>query len=171
MHSLERVLIFPFDNSVHLGGNTIQFAKRGSVTAIDICPMKNTLSAHNATIYSVPPNTITYISGDVRAVLPALPHHDVVFMSPPWGGPTYTSSEIWNPETDMPDGLTGSELFDLAIRVGAMVCMFWPRNVDVELVVGYAGRGWACEVERVVLDGREKGVCVWYWREGAGLEE
>jgi hypothetical protein len=30
--------------------------------------------------------------------------------------------------------------------------------VDVEVVVGYAGRGCACEVERVVLDGREKGV-------------
>lgn len=66
----------------------------------------------------------------------------------------------------MPDGLMCSELLEMGLRVGKCVCLYMPRNVDVGVLTGFAGPGGVVEIERVVLDGREKGVCAWYWRGG-----
>jgi hypothetical protein len=71
----------------------------------------------------------------------------------------------------MPDGLVGSELLRMGLRVGRCVCLYLPRNVDVGVLTGYAGEGGVAEIESVVLDGREKGVCAWYWRDGEEMEE
>ncbi|KAE8267797.1 hypothetical protein A4X09_0g4553 [Tilletia walkeri] len=95
------------------GGNAIQFAKVCErVVAVEIDPVKVEMARHNARIYGVE-ERITFLTGDVREFAEAhrrarldgskarggdddsrwngaeLLDFDVIFLSPPWGGPTY----------------------------------------------------------------------------------
>ncbi|KAH6922840.1 hypothetical protein HPB50_019842 [Hyalomma asiaticum] len=70
------------------GGNSIQFALEGChVIAVDIDPAKVELARNNAGVYGVA-NKIEFIVGDFLEVASRL-QGDVVFLSPPWGGPSY----------------------------------------------------------------------------------
>ncbi|KAK3730853.1 hypothetical protein QZH41_009967, partial [Actinostola sp. cb2023] len=69
-----------------VGGNAIQFAFTCErVIAIDIDPVKIACARHNAEIYGVQ-DRIEFIIGDFMELAPSL-KGDVVFLSPPWGGP------------------------------------------------------------------------------------
>ncbi|KAB0391410.1 hypothetical protein E2I00_002714 [Balaenoptera physalus] len=96
-----------FDDGIKLeraGGNTIQFALTGKrVIAVDIDPVKIDLACNNAEIYGVA-DKIEFICGDVLQLASRL-KVNVVFLSPPWGGPDYTTAEIFDISTMMsPDG-------------------------------------------------------------------
>ena len=56
--------------------------------AIDIDPEKIALARHNATVYGVA-DRIEFIVGDFFDVVPNITAADVIFLSPPWGGPDY----------------------------------------------------------------------------------
>ena len=58
------------------------------VIAIDIDPVKIALARHNAKVYGVD-DRIEFIVGDFFDVVPSLKAADVIFLSPPWGGPDY----------------------------------------------------------------------------------
>lgn len=74
-----------------------------SVLAIDIDPVRLDLARHNATVYSVA-DRIDFLQGDFLQLAPRL-RGDVVFLSPPWGGPDYLTAEVFNIKTMMePDG-------------------------------------------------------------------
>ncbi|KAM6103015.1 trimethylguanosine synthase isoform 2-T2 [Theristicus caerulescens] len=78
-----------------VGGNAIQFALTSKrVIAIDIDPEKLSLARHNAEVYGVA-DQIEFICGDFM-VLAADLQADVVFLSPPWGGPDYATAEIFD---------------------------------------------------------------------------
>lgn len=55
--------------------------------AIDIDPKKVEMAKHNASVYGVA-NRIEFIIGDYLKLCDSL-KGDVVFLSPPWGGPQY----------------------------------------------------------------------------------
>ena len=65
--------------------------------AVDIDPVKVELARHNAAVYGVE-DRIEFIVGDYLKVAPTL-KADVVFLSPPWGGPQYLSAELFDIET------------------------------------------------------------------------
>ncbi|KAI3375417.1 hypothetical protein L3Q82_021907 [Scortum barcoo] len=87
-----------------VGGNAIQFALTGRrVLAIDIDPVRLDLARHNAMVYSVA-DRIDFLQGDFLQLAPRL-RGDVVFLSPPWGGPDYLTAEVFDIKTMMePDG-------------------------------------------------------------------
>lgn len=58
-----------------------------TVIAIDIDPKKIEMAKHNATIYGVA-ERIEFIVGDYLALVESL-KADIIFLSPPWGGPQY----------------------------------------------------------------------------------
>ncbi|NIG60342.1 trimethylguanosine synthase [Pontoporia blainvillei] len=93
-----------------VGGNTIQFALTGKrVIAVDINPVKIDLARHNAEIYGVA-DKIEFICGDFLQLASHL-KADVVFLSPPWGGPDYATAEIFDISTMMsPDGYPSEAL-------------------------------------------------------------
>lgn len=137
----------------------------GAVIAIDNSPVRLALARHNAIIYGVQ-DRIEFILADfpsfVRSYLaipsdssagePSSPTRreprtiDVVFLSPPWGGPSYISqgadtSMISEPATaakhpeftmDMIAPLPGDELFDLARSITPNVAYYLPRNTNLE---------------------------------------
>ncbi|CAA2933947.1 trimethylguanosine synthase [Olea europaea subsp. europaea] len=75
-----------------VGGNAIQFAQMCQrVIAIDIDPKKVAMAYNNAKIYGVE-HHIDFIVGDFLQLAPFL-KGDVVFLSPPWGGPSYKAKE------------------------------------------------------------------------------
>lgn len=74
-----------------------------SVLAVDIDPVRLDMARHNAAVYSVA-DRIDFIQGDFLQLAPHL-HADVVFLSPPWGGPDYLTAEVFDIRTMMePDG-------------------------------------------------------------------
>ncbi|NXU99231.1 TGS1 synthase, partial [Cettia cetti] len=87
-----------------VGGNAIQFALTSKrVIAIDIDPEKLRLARHNAEVYGVAEH-IQFLCGDFMALAAGL-RADVVFLSPPWGGPDYATAEIFDIQTMIcPDG-------------------------------------------------------------------
>ena len=71
--------------------------------AIDIDPVKIACARHNAVIYGVA-DRIDFLVADFLVVAPQL-RADVVFLSPPWGGPGYTEAEVFDVQTMIqPDG-------------------------------------------------------------------
>ena len=57
---------------------------------------------------------------------------DVVFISPPWGGPGYSSSQVFDLHTMVP--LDGVRVFQVAHSVTENIAYYVPRNVDVQQV-------------------------------------
>ncbi|POI29484.1 hypothetical protein CIB84_006766 [Bambusicola thoracicus] len=77
--------------------------KLDRVIAVDIDPEKLSLARSNAEVYGVA-NQIEFVCGDFM-VLAADLKADVVFLSPPWGGPDYATAEIFDIQTMIcPDG-------------------------------------------------------------------
>lgn len=64
------------------------------MVAIDIDPAKIELARHNAAVYGVE-DRIEFIVGDFFKVAGDL-KADVVFLSPPWGGPKYLNAEVFD---------------------------------------------------------------------------
>ncbi|XP_047335069.1 trimethylguanosine synthase-like [Impatiens glandulifera] len=111
-----------------VGGNAIQFARKcHHVIAIDIDPRKIELAINNAKIYGVE-DCIDFIVGDFFQLAPFL-KGDVVFLSPPWGGPSYKG--IHNFTLDQLKPKDGRSLFQVSQSITPNIIMFLPRNVDL----------------------------------------
>lgn len=115
-----------------VGGNTIQFAKYfDRVIAVDLDSSRLEMARYNATIYGVA-DRIQFILGDVFTFLPELVDEgiDLVFMSPPWGGPDYVTREVFCPRADLLDQ-RGEELFILGRSISPNLILFLPRQTDI----------------------------------------
>ncbi|KAF9793937.1 hypothetical protein SFRURICE_016913 [Spodoptera frugiperda] len=108
------------------GGNTIQFARTcNRVVAIDIEPNKIAMTKHNATIYGVH-EKIEFITGDFFELAPRL-KAGMVFLTPPWGGPSYSKAKEYEVES-MLRPRPASELMQVARTISPNVELFLPRN-------------------------------------------
>ncbi|KAG6852997.1 hypothetical protein C0991_007679 [Blastosporella zonata] len=135
-----------------VGGNAIAFAKTCQrVIALDTSPTRLALARHNAQIYGVA-DRIEFILSDYISfakTYTALPHTqrarniDVVFLSPPWGGPSYLSGLSDTPplggEEEHPSyslqsiqPIHGSELFELSRHITPNIAYYLPRNTRLE---------------------------------------
>ena len=136
------------------GGNAIQFAFTcDRVLAIDIDPVKLEMAKHNAKIYKVA-HKIEFILGDFLQ-LASCGHlkADVVFLSPPWGGPKYKNKKEFDIEKYLLP-VKASELMSVSRNVSENVALFLPRNSDIKQIVKLAGIGKRCEIEHNYLDSR-----------------
>ncbi|XP_023573502.1 trimethylguanosine synthase isoform X2 [Octodon degus] len=142
-----------------VGGNTIQFALAGErVIAIDIDPVKIDLARNNAEVYGVA-DKIEFICGDFLLLAPSL-KADVVFLSPPWGGPDYATAETFDIRTMMcPDGF---EIFRLSQKITNNIVYFLPRNADTDQVASLAGPGGQVEIEQNFLNNKLKTITAYF---------
>lgn len=142
------------------GGNTIQFAQTCSkVYAIDIDAAKIEMARHNARIYGVE-EKIEFIVGDYFHLAEKLTG-DVVFLSPPWGGPSYLQDEVFEIENIMsPHG--GSKLFQASKAISGNIAYYLPRNINTLQLVTIAGRGSKVEIEQSFLDNKVIAVTAYY---------
>lgn len=146
-----------------VGGNSIQFAKRSKhVIAIDIDPKRIDLAQFNAGIYGVR-DQIDFIRGDSFVLAPNL-KADLVFMSPPWGGPDYLKERTFDMIT-MLRPHDGNFLFSIGRGIAPKVVMFLPRNVDINQLAELslsANPPWFLEVEKNYLNGKLKAVTAYF---------
>uniref|UniRef100_U3K6N1 Trimethylguanosine synthase n=2 Tax=Ficedula albicollis TaxID=59894 RepID=U3K6N1_FICAL len=142
-----------------VGGNAIQFALTSKrVIAVDIDAEKLRLARHNAEVYGVA-ERIDFLCGDFMALAAGL-RADVVFLSPPWGGPDYASADIFDIQTMIcPDGF---EIFRLSKKITNNIVYFLPRNADINQVASLAGPGGKVEIEQNFLNNKLKTITAYF---------
>ncbi|XP_058054972.1 uncharacterized protein LOC131206438 [Anopheles bellator] len=132
------------------GGNSIQFAFTcQKVIAIDIDPRKIEMAKHNASVYGVT-DRIEFITGDFLQMASRL-RADVVFLSPPWGGPSYMKDEVYDLEQSL-QPLPATELMRAAQQISKNVALYLPRNSNTQQLTMLAGPNGAVEIEQNFLD-------------------
>ena len=143
-----------------VGGNTIQFAHTCEhVIAIDIDPVRLEYARHNAQIYGVE-DRISFILGDFFQ-LASVFKADVVFLSPPWGGPNYISAEVFDIET-MIKPINGRTMFKIASEITQNIAFFLPRNVDIEQIASLVRAGEKVELEKNILNAKVKTIMAYF---------
>ena len=137
--------------------------------ALDTSPTRLALARHNAAIYGVS-DRIEFILADyitfARSFLAIPSQHrarkiDVVFLSPPWGGPSYLSGSnapegetvASNAESLLPSStagihpeyhlssirpIHGAELFKLSQQITTNIAYYLPRNANLEEISALA---------------------------------
>ncbi|KAI9314261.1 RNA cap guanine-N2 methyltransferase-domain-containing protein [Dichotomocladium elegans] len=142
------------------GGNTIQFALTCErvVIAIDIDPVKLHCARENAKIYGVE-DRIEFIHGNFLELAPSL-KADVIFLSPPWGGPSYLSANTYDLIQMIPGN--GQHIFELASKITPNIAYFVPRNTDPQQLARLAGPSRVCEIEQNYLRGNLKALTAYY---------
>ncbi|PAV64002.1 hypothetical protein WR25_00261 [Diploscapter pachys] len=170
-HIADRVVRQPgmivVDAFAGVGGNSIQFALKGAkVIAIDLDPVRLKCAKRNAEVYGVA-DRIDFIctnffhfaslwtkDGSER---PAI---DAVFLSPPWGGPSYLQSK----EFDLNVGLVpnGYDIYNAAAKISPNIAYFLPRHTKVEQLIELSGLHGKCEIEQGLLNKKIKVVTAYY---------
>ncbi|XP_050411381.1 trimethylguanosine synthase [Patella vulgata] len=141
------------------GGNTIQFAFYCErVIAIDLDPVKIDLARRNACVYGVE-DRIQFIIGDYLTLAPSL-KADVVFLSPPWGGPDYLYANTYNLENM--GGLNCHEIFAKTKKICENIAFFVPRNTNLDQLALLAGPGGKVEVENNIVNKKIKTLTAYY---------
>ncbi|XP_063915010.1 trimethylguanosine synthase-like isoform X3 [Zophobas morio] len=137
------------DSFCGAGGNSIQFAftcKR--VIAIDIDPRKIELARNNAEIYGVA-DRIEFIVGDFFQLAGGL-KADVVFFSPPWGGPSYLREPVYDLES-MLQPFPISKLLEVGRAITSNIAVFLPKNSNAFLLIDESKPGGGVEIEQNFL--------------------
>uniref|UniRef100_A0A2P2KVG5 Trimethylguanosine synthase n=1 Tax=Rhizophora mucronata TaxID=61149 RepID=A0A2P2KVG5_RHIMU len=162
-HALHCVGDVVIDCFTGVGGNAIQFAQRCKhVIAIDIDPKKIAYAYHNATIYGVD-DKIEFIEGDFFVMAKKL-KADIVFLSPPWGGPSYANVNTYDIKT-MLKPRDGYFIFNTSKQIANTVVMFLPKNVDLNQLAELslsADPPWSLEVEKNFLNGKLKALTAYF---------
>lgn len=147
------------------GGNAIQFAQLGGhVVAVDIDASRLTMAEHNASVYGVR-ERISFLCADFFDTVPRLAAlADAIFLSPPWGGPNYLESDVFDLDAPVLSG--GRSIADsicAALGHCRNVAVFLPRNADLGQLARLLGscRAGIVEVEQNLLNGRLKAITVY----------
>lgn len=96
--------------------------------------MKIDLARNNAKVYGVE-DRIEFIIGDYYELAPKL-LADVVFLSPPWGGPQYMKDETFNIKKIL-SPIGGTALYNRSKIITEHIAYFLPKNVDTMQVKYY----------------------------------
>jgi trimethylguanosine synthase len=141
------------------GGNVIAFAisKRWStIIAIEKDPSVIACAQHNANIYGVY-EQITWIMDDSFSYLESNsstidPSKTVIFASPPWGGPGYTTDKIFNLSTMSPYSI---KQIQNACK-GMSSAFYLPRTSDLRQIAKLAPGEEKIEVVQYCMEGASK---------------
>ncbi|XP_047993471.1 trimethylguanosine synthase-like [Leguminivora glycinivorella] len=141
------------------GGNTIQFAKTcgQKVLAIDIDPNKIELARHNSRVYGVE-DRIQFFVGDFFELAKMAPHFlkaNMIFLSPPWGGPNYVKDGLFDIETLEPR--PASELVREARKISSSVTLYLPRNSNRDQIQSLADENDIVEIKEMMGGSKGQG--------------
>ncbi|KAI6780137.1 Trimethylguanosine synthase-like protein [Emericellopsis cladophorae] len=151
------------------GGNTIAFANSERwerIIAIEKDISTLACAQHNADVYEVESDIITWVHGDSFEFLDALRnrpgelHPDlrldmdttVVFASPPWGGPGYSTDEVFDLRTMQPYSL--KQLHGIAGPMNH--ALYLPRNSDIRQIAKLAPEDQKIEIVQYCMEGASK---------------
>ena len=90
---------------------------------------------NNAKIYGVE-DRIEFLVGDYFKIAPSL-KPDVVFLSPPWGGPGFGKVGIFDIKTMLP--LDGVKIFQTALEISNKIAYYLPKNTSEQQLRSLTG--------------------------------
>lgn len=152
-----------------VGGNAIQFARYcDRVIAIDTSPQRLEMARNNADIYGQA-SKIDFICGDFFQIGPRL-QADVVFISPPWGGPCYRESDTMMIDHSSELGQSVYQAISISKAIvkksskGSAngVAVFLPKNSHLLSVSGLVSGHENYEIEVAALNGRVKALTAYF---------
>jgi trimethylguanosine synthase len=73
---------------------------------------------------------IEFVVGDFLRLAPSL-QADVVFLSPPWGGPQYLNVDAYDIESIM-QSVGGTQLYKISLGITKNVAYYVPRNINTD---------------------------------------
>ncbi|KAI9834938.1 MAG: hypothetical protein M1819_002661 [Sarea resinae] len=149
-----------------VGANAIAFAQSGRwerVFAVEKDPEVLKCAKHNADIYGVA-NKIWWIEGDcfdvLKKRLAALGKESVIFASPPWGGPGYSSDEVFCLSTMQPYSL--QHIHGSLSKISKDLVLYLPRTSDLRQLAMMVPDGKTAPVVHYCMDGASKALCIYY---------
>ena len=120
------------DGFAGAGGNIIQFASTGRTIAVEIDQGRIDMLKTNAGIYGVLEN-IKFVKGDFLQVAEQEAPVEVVFMSPPWGGPDYVKSKKYDMFAMITPDIT--KIMEVCNKVTRNVVLYLPRTAHPAQIV------------------------------------
>lgn len=146
-----------------VGGNSIAFAlseRWDEIFSIEKDATVLQCARENAEIYGVN-ERIQWIDGDYMSVLDACFNSNrqtqILFASPPWGGPNYKSDTVFDLETMEPYNLT--TLYTHFSAVTDNFVLYLPRTSDLEQIAKFVPAEKKTRVIHYCIRGASK-VCV-----------
>ncbi|ODV95511.1 hypothetical protein PACTADRAFT_50226, partial [Pachysolen tannophilus NRRL Y-2460] len=152
------------------GGNTIQFGRFFSkIYALDYNEINLQCTLNNCQIYKINSKKIIPLHCDFKSAVKdenfmnfCHDNIDIIYSSPPWGGPSYTNDEVFDLNDLKPFGF--EELLTYCLKISNKVVFFLPRNSNLKQLSAI-NRKLKIENSRVIymkLQGRIKGISVFY---------
>jgi len=126
-----------------VGGNAIQFARKGFCVASDMDLQKVEYAKHNAAIYAVD-SELQLVHTDYLRLSNtlAIPHFtfpdnrkqgfDSVFLSPPWGGTGYQFLSEYSLNHIFPDI---DKIIQKSLEYSGNLMLFLPKNTSIKEIV------------------------------------
>ncbi len=103
--------------------------------------------------------SFVFLLGDFLQLAPTLTA-DIVYLSPPWGGPSYGTIDLFDLEKDIE--LNGYRIFETAKKITSNIVYFLPRNVNVEQVISLMDEKSPLELEQNFLNNRLKTITAYF---------
>ncbi|XP_074603312.1 trimethylguanosine synthase 1 [Brevipalpus obovatus] len=145
-----------------VGGNIIQFALASDqvmVIASDIDPDKVTMAKHNAKIYGVQ-DRISFLVNDFFKLVDQIKCKiDLIFLSPPWGGPEYLTHKEYSLSMMSPDGF---DIYNAARKLTKNIAYLLPRNIDNEEINSLLEPGEVVEIEKNIVNKKTKTLTAYF---------
>ncbi|KAF8250730.1 S-adenosyl-L-methionine-dependent methyltransferase [Wilcoxina mikolae CBS 423.85] len=148
-----------------VGGNSISFALSPSVKkviAIDTSADAIACARHNAAIYGVS-HKIEFLCADFFALVDTrwkFEEISAVFLSPPWGGPTYKDNQVFDLEQMQP--YTVSYLVERSREVCENIALYLPRTSDLNQLAALIGDEEEMEVVHYCLGRKSKAIGAYF---------
>ncbi|EEB08735.1 RNA methyltransferase Tgs1 [Schizosaccharomyces japonicus yFS275] len=146
------------------GGNTIQFAKRAYVIGLEIDPVKIAFARHNLDVYNVDQSRVIFMQGDVLDSLQSLKFpaqmRVVVFMSPPWGGPSYSQKDAYSLSDLTPYPFEA--LYKQALKITPFVAAFLPKHTDLYELADYGDLTNRVHIQHFAHNGVPRTMCCYF---------
>ena len=176
LHQAERAVAggarLVLDAFAGAGGNTVAFARAGAhALGVDCDQARLRAAAANAALYGVR-SRCDFVQADWNSLSAAMARHrplgacgpDLLFLSPPWGGPDYLGAERYDLTKPMAGDADAAALLRRARALAPRVAFFLPRNVaphDAAALAAEAAPGERAEREDMQLNGVTK-ACTLY---------
>ncbi|KAL8846750.1 MAG: hypothetical protein Q9221_008176 [Calogaya cf. arnoldii] len=149
-----------------VGGNTIAFARAGRwkrIYAIEKDENAVICGKHNASLYGVD-SLISWFHGDcfevIKNELEPLRQHSIIFASPPWGGPGYSTDPIFNLDTMQPYSL--DDLMSSFQWFTQNIALFLPRTSDLQQLAKTNHSSERVKAIHYCMEGASKAMCVYF---------
>lgn len=142
------------------GSNSAEFASAGAhVISCEINISRVKMVKFNTDKYFLG-NKVDFVCADFLALCPVL-KPDLIFLSPPWGGPNYyTENESFKLENMYVGKLNGFEILEKALEITPNVIYFLPKNTDLGLIQNRIRIPW--EIDFNFVKGKLKAVTLYF---------